>query len=50
MRRLIFALLMVFILPITAFAANHAYRPDKSGDEVLQSLISTKAQKFTVRT
>ena len=50
MRRLIFALLMVFILPITAFAASPAYRPDKSGDEVLQFLISTKASKFTVQT
>lgn len=50
MRRLILSLIVVFILPITAFAANPAYRPDKSGDEVLQSLISTKAQKFTVQT
>ena len=49
MRRLIFAVIMVLILPISAFAAGMFFA-DKSGDEVLQSLISTKAPKFTVRT
>ena len=50
MRRLIFALAMVLLLQFTAFAANGLYHPDKSGDEVLQALISTKAPKFTVKT
>ena len=50
MRRLIFALSMVLLLQCTAFAANGLYHPDKSGDEVLQALISTKAPKFTVKT
>ena len=50
MRRLIFAAAMVMLLQCTAFAANGLYHPDKSGDEVLQALISTKAPKFTVKT
>ena len=41
---------MVLLLQFTAFAANGLYHPDKSGDEVLQALISTKAPKFTVKT
>ena len=50
MRQVIFALAMVFILPFTAFAATPAYRPDKSDDDVLQSLIASKASKFRVET
>ena len=41
---------MVFILPFTALAAEGLYHPDKSGDEVLQSLIASKASKFSVQT
>ena len=41
---------MLLALSFTAQAAAQAFRLDKSNDEVLQSLISTKASKFTVHT
>ena len=49
MRRLIFALAIILALPVSSFAAG-LFHPDKSGDEVLQSLIAEKAAKFTVKT
>ena len=49
MKRLVFAFMVVLALPLCAFAAG-AFHPDKSSDEVLQSLIRDKASKFTVQT
>ena len=49
MKQVIFALVMVLVLPFSAFAAG-MFHLDKSGDEVLQSLIAEKAAKFTVET
>lgn len=40
---------MLLVFPLSAFAAG-LYHPDKSGDEILQSLIAEKASKFTVKT
>ena len=50
MRRTIFALMIALVLQTMCFAANPPYRPDKSGDEILQSLIAEKAAKFTTKT
>ncbi|MBQ7220535.1 MAG: hypothetical protein IJS28_06100 [Synergistaceae bacterium] len=50
MRQAIFTAIMLLALSFTAQAAAQAFRLDKSNDEVLQSLISTKASKFTVHT
>ena len=49
MRRLFFALAIVFALASVSSAAG-IFRPDKSGDKVLQALINDKAAKFTVQT
>ena len=49
MKRIIFALAVILALPVASFAAG-IFHPDKSGDEVLQSLINEKAAKFTVQT
>ena len=48
MRKLIPALIFVLIMSCASFAAN-IYRPDKSSDEVLQSLIRDRASLFTVQ-
>lgn len=49
MRRIIFSLALILVLPIASYAAG-IFHPDKSGDEVLQSLINDKASKFTLHT
>ena len=46
--RLFVALLVVLALSTYANAATNLFHPDKSGDEVLQSLINEKANKFTL--
>ena len=48
-RKLFLALVIVLALQAVCFGAG-LYHPDKSGDEVLHSLISEKAAKFTVKT
>ena len=50
MRRIIFTAIILLALSFSAQAATRPFIADKSGDEVLQSLISTKASKFTVKT
>lgn len=50
MRKLILALIITLALQAVCFAANALYRPDKSGDEILQALIAEKASKFTTHT
>ena len=49
MRRLILALAVVLILQTACLGAG-IYHPDKSGDEILQTLIAEKASKFTPHT
>ncbi|MBQ7220534.1 MAG: hypothetical protein IJS28_06095 [Synergistaceae bacterium] len=49
MRQAIFTAIMLLALSFTAQAATPPFRLDKSNDEVLQSLIASKAAKFTVR-
>ena len=46
--RIAIALLMVLALSTCANAAMNQFHLDKSGDEVLQSLINEKANKFTL--
>lgn len=49
MKNILIALMLVLAVSASASAAG-IFRPDKSGDEVLQSLIAEKAAKFTVKT
>lgn len=49
MRRITLAVILVLACPLICFAAG-VYRPDKSGDEILQALITDKAQKFSTET
>ena len=50
MRRTLLTAIMIMVLAFSAQAATRPFIADKSGDEVLQALISTKAAKFTVET